>query len=449
MLCSMNGIPTELLAFLKEVLQRAYYWETGAEQSPQDKPKQFRRIVMPGPDGAKILYNLNFERKLGSKDVDLKLKFVQNIDERWINSIISVTTLSPTTDRIFIANRGRSTHQIDGVACLLALMPEAISISSRSGTETIEEQIRAALPKPVILVTESRDPVEALILAVKRAAERPSLKELGLSKLSGVLIHERVRKVCTSCAKPTAIEETILNKIQKVFHPFLPKTYLLGRGCDLCKQSGYSRTIGLSSWLPFSDHERQMFSTEKMDVDAIAANLYQAGHRPIMHAGLDQIVSGNTSFEEVIAVSSIVSPAYISALTERKNLKPLKNQTPHILIVEDNEDQRVVVEALFESAGYSVTTAADGLQALDSLQTKTVDLVVCDLMMPRMNGVQFLAKLRESAVIGKTPVLILTAAHSPELEATLLNSGAADYCEKNVTKKVLLARVERLLNTAR
>lgn len=449
-LCSMNTIETELLAFLKEVLQRAYYWEADSDSCPQDRSKQFRRIVMPGPDGSKLLYNLSFERKLGSKDVDLKLRFVQKIDERWINRIISVTALSPNTiDKIFIANRGRSTHQIDGVACLLALMPEAVSISSRSGAETIEEQIRAALPKPVILVTESRDPVEALILAVKKTEERRSLKELGVTKLAGVLIHERVRKVCPSCAKPTAVEEAILSKVQTVFHPYLPKTYLLGRGCDLCKQSGYNGTLGLTSWMPITDFERKFFAGERIDVDAAASNLYQSGYRPIMHDGLDQICAGNTSFEEVIAVSSIVSPVYISHLSSRKATKPKKSATPRILIVEDNEDQRVVVESLFESAGYEVSTAIDGVQALSSLQERSADLVVCDLMMPKMNGVQFLSKLRESSLFNSVPVLILTAAHNPELEATLLQSGAADYCEKNVTKKVLLARVERLLNTAR
>ena len=80
-----------------------------------------------------------------------------------------------------------------------------------------------------------------------------------------------------------------------------------------------------------------------------------------------------------------------------------------------------------------------------STTSESVDIVLCDLMMPKMNGKEFLEKVRSNPDYSNVPVMMLTAVTSPDAEFQLLESGADDYCNKNVKRKILLKRVERLL----
>lgn len=80
-----------------------------------------------------------------------------------------------------------------------------------------------------------------------------------------------------------------------------------------------------------------------------------------------------------------------------------------ILVVEDEPDVRMFLEACAEDAGFSVQTAEDGQDALDHLATVTPDLITLDMVMPRMNGLAFLRKLRANPPWEKIPVILITA----------------------------------------
>jgi len=115
----------------------------------------------------------------------------------------------------------------------------------------------------------------------------------------------------------------------------------------------------------------------------------------------------------------------------------------HILVAEDQADIRDMIELNLRTAGYQVTAVADGLAALASQAEQACDVLILDLMMPGMDGLEVCKALRAQG--RSTPILMLTA-KSTELDRVLgLELGADDYLIKPFSMAELLARVKALL----
>jgi DNA-binding response OmpR family regulator len=118
-----------------------------------------------------------------------------------------------------------------------------------------------------------------------------------------------------------------------------------------------------------------------------------------------------------------------------------------ILIAEDDANIRLGLVATLESEGYAVTTAVDGAQALRLYPQDKYDLVILDVMMPKVSGYDVCRELR--AKEARVPVLLLTA-KSEEIDKVVgLKLGADDYVTKPFGVQELLARVEALLRRSR
>lgn len=112
-------------------------------------------------------------------------------------------------------------------------------------------------------------------------------------------------------------------------------------------------------------------------------------------------------------------------------------------LAEDDEKIASLVKAGLEEHNYIVTTIPDGIMALYAFQEEKFDLVILDVMMPGMNGIEVCRQLRASN--REIPILMLTALGSIEDKVLGLNSGADDYLLKPFHFKELLARIEALL----
>lgn len=114
----------------------------------------------------------------------------------------------------------------------------------------------------------------------------------------------------------------------------------------------------------------------------------------------------------------------------------------HILIVEDERDIAVAIEAYLTNQGYKVSIAGNGIEALEIVEAITVDLAIVDVMMPKMDGITFTMKLREHYHF---PIIMLSA-KSEEVDQIMgLNMGADDYVTKPFRPLELLARVNSQL----
>jgi two-component system, OmpR family, response regulator len=117
-----------------------------------------------------------------------------------------------------------------------------------------------------------------------------------------------------------------------------------------------------------------------------------------------------------------------------------------ILIAEDDPNIRLLLEHHLKGR-YSVLTAADGGEALEILGSKRVDLLVADIMMPRMDGFELVQNLRRRG--SEMPVLMLTANQSFDAKRSGFRSGTDDYMTKPVNYEELLLRIEALLRRAK
>ena len=114
-----------------------------------------------------------------------------------------------------------------------------------------------------------------------------------------------------------------------------------------------------------------------------------------------------------------------------------------VLVVEDFELLRDSLSQGLREAGYAVDTAADGEEALWFARSGEFDCIILDLMLPKLNGLKVLRRLREKDSV--TPVLILTARDAPGDRVDGLDAGADDYLVKPFERQELLARLRALL----
>ncbi len=119
----------------------------------------------------------------------------------------------------------------------------------------------------------------------------------------------------------------------------------------------------------------------------------------------------------------------------------------NVLVVEDYKVTRMMIKKMLEKGtDWKISEAQDGQMAFDFLQTNTPDLIILDLMMPKMNGFEFLKKIKSMPKVDKIPILILTGLRSVEDEMIGLQSGADDYLTKPIKMDTLIARCKKLLN---
>ncbi|MFV0466121.1 MAG: response regulator transcription factor [Lachnospiraceae bacterium] len=114
-----------------------------------------------------------------------------------------------------------------------------------------------------------------------------------------------------------------------------------------------------------------------------------------------------------------------------------------ILVVEDDRTLNRMIELKLQQENYRVFTSFDGVEALSAMEHHHVDLIICDLMMPNMNGLELIKALRESR--NHLPVLMITAKDQMEDMESGFAAGSDDYMIKPVRMKELLLRVGALL----
>ena len=119
----------------------------------------------------------------------------------------------------------------------------------------------------------------------------------------------------------------------------------------------------------------------------------------------------------------------------------------HILVVDDDKNTRRLLRAVLEAENYTVTTAANGEEALAAMDREHIDLVVLDIMMPRMDGYEFTSLLRGAN--NELPILMVTARQLPEDKKQGFLVGTDDYMTKPIDDEELLLRIKALLRRAR
>lgn len=136
-----------------------------------------------------------------------------------------------------------------------------------------------------------------------------------------------------------------------------------------------------------------------------------------------------------------------SAVEEMQTESDSNDKRPYILLADDNADIRDYIKKLLQPQ-YEVKTANDGVEALQLINEKVPDLILSDIMMPRMDGIALLKQLKQNPKTALTPVILLSARAGEEAQMDGLESGADDYLIKPFSAKELMTRVQTHLRIA-
>lgn len=118
----------------------------------------------------------------------------------------------------------------------------------------------------------------------------------------------------------------------------------------------------------------------------------------------------------------------------------------HILVADDDKNTRMFLEAVLKDAGYTVYTAQNGEEAIEVMDDNHIDLVVLDVMMPKMDGYEFTRILRESNI--NLPILMVSAKQLPSDKHKGFLAGTDDYITKPIDEEEMLFRIKALLRRA-
>ena len=116
-----------------------------------------------------------------------------------------------------------------------------------------------------------------------------------------------------------------------------------------------------------------------------------------------------------------------------------------ILVVDDEERMRKIVSDFLHREGYEIEEASDGVEAVEKFELAPADLIILDVMMPRMDGWQVCREIRKNS---KVPIIMLTARSEEMDELTGFELGADEYIAKPFSPRILVARVNAILRRA-
>lgn len=163
------------------------------------------------------------------------------------------------------------------------------------------------------------------------------------------------------------------------------------------------------------------------------------------HFGMEQIDFTGVAVD---AKSAYMVSDFTPADSQRRTDVAPPKDAQKILLVEDNRELRVFIyNSLIET--YNVIEADDGVEALEKIRSEMPDIIVTDLMMPRMDGIELIDKVRHDFTMSHIPIVMLTAKHSPDDRLKAMEFGADGYITKPFSIELLLARIDNLLTRRR
>jgi CheY-like chemotaxis protein len=119
-----------------------------------------------------------------------------------------------------------------------------------------------------------------------------------------------------------------------------------------------------------------------------------------------------------------------------------------ILIIEDNAANLELLRYLLEHSGYRVRGALDGVEGIAAAHADVPDLIVCDLQMPRLDGYEVLARLRQHPGCARIPIIAVTAFSMPDDERKVRNAGFDGYFSKPIEPENIVRQMESFLPAA-
>lgn len=314
--------------------------------------------------------------------------------------------------------------------------PDVLLVGEIRDRETADIAFQAALTGHLVFSTlHTNDAVASVSRLLDMGVERFKLAP----GLLGVVAQRLVRRLCPSCREKTSVEP---RWAQRLAAAGLPVAQHRGKGCEACAFTGYKGRVAVTELLDLREtaaRERVDRAAPGLREEALAAGWLS----PFCDDALWHLAQGDIAAEDaaVFLDADAKGPAGAVAVPAVKRAK-------RVLVVDDNPDNRAVLAASLSAEGYELSEAEDGAQAIESIARSRPDLVLLDLMMPNVDGVSVLRKVRGEMAMTDLPVIVVTAMSEAESQAQALEVGADDYMTKPFMPALLRARVKALFRRA-
>lgn len=122
-----------------------------------------------------------------------------------------------------------------------------------------------------------------------------------------------------------------------------------------------------------------------------------------------------------------------------------ENKEYTILVVDDSTTNVVLLEAILDEKGYQIETALNAKEAYNIIEKQTPDLILLDLLMPKISGFDFLEEIRKNGKAINTPVIVVSALTDQENIEKIMSMGAVDFVKKPIDLQYLVDKVESVL----
>ena len=339
-----------------------------------------------------------------------------------------------------------------GLRSMLRQDPDIVMVGEIRDSETAAIAFQAAQTGHLVLSTlHTNDAPSAIVRLMDLGVDHFIIA----SALTAVVGQRLVRAICPQCKVPESIAEPMLRQIFPFIALRSDATFWKGAGCEACQYSGYKGRLGIFELLRLVPEILPLIEP-KVSSAALKAAAVALGYKTLTEDGLAKAMQGQTSVEEIFRVAppAMVSDDLPETGPVAGDSGPLPVLAPppvtparprRALVADDSEIVLKVVKNILESDNFVVETAADGLSAFKQATQGIPDLIVTDCLMPKMDGLALIGKLREHSKTRYIPIIMLTAKDEVDAEARGIQAGADDYITKPVNPVLLLARANRLL----
>ncbi len=317
-----------------------------------------------------------------------------------------------------------------GLRSILRQDPNVVMVGEIRDAETAQIAFQAAQTGHLVLSTLHTNDAPT---AVTRLVEMGVPAYLVASSVIAVQAQRLVRRLC-SC---------------KTVQPDGSAT---PKGCDSCRGSGFRGRTAVYELLKLTPRVRSVVLARASD-DIVRRAARASGMRTMFMDGSLKAGRGVTVLDEVLRVIPPDEPddtedageAPKAAIPSALSGEVRRARRSRILVVEDDQNMLDVLRDILAAEEYEVMTASDGQEARSRIYESTPDLILTDLHMPEMDGLELLERIRGDLSTRHIPVIFLTGVESIDAEIQAFNLGADDYLSKPVEQRVLLGRIRRSL----
>jgi type IV pilus assembly protein PilB len=335
-----------------------------------------------------------------------------------------------------------------GLRSILRQDPNVILVGEIRDQETADIALGAAQTGHLLLSTLHTNDATATITRLFDLGIQPFLIA---ASLVGIVAQRLVRRPCPACQKPHQPSADLIERAGGASQMPAGARWVAGVGCDQCAQSGMKGRIAIHEVMAVNDEVRELISNRAAE-HVIRKAAIGGGMRTLLEDGVDKAARGLTTLEEVLRVVSsgdasgrvAVKPAVVIAPTPAPAVVTATATGGKVLVVEDSPTIMQVIKYFLEIEGFQVFSAENGLLGLEMALRERPDVIVSDVMMPGMGGIEMVKALRADPLMKNVRILMLTSESTVEAEAEGLSAGADDYILKPVEPRRLAARVKAL-----